>query len=291
MAGKVVLVTGATGGLGRETARALAAMGARLVLACRDTAGAEATRAGIAAEAGSPVPELVRLDLASFDSVRVCAREVLTRFDRLDVLVNCAGTFSMQRRETADGLELTMGTNYFGPVLLTALLLPLLTRSPGARVVNVSSKAALYGRLDLGDLGLRRGYHGFRAYAASKLALNLFTAELAERLRGTGVAVNACHPGHVNTGIWPTRPWYMALASLVMKPFWLTPEEGARPVVRLAASPEVEGVTGRFFCGERALDAGAGPATRALREGLWAATVDLLGLAWTSCPACSGCGP
>jgi NAD(P)-dependent dehydrogenase (short-subunit alcohol dehydrogenase family) len=289
---KVVLITGATSGVGRETARSLAGMGAHLILACRDRGKAEAARdeilrqvtgANLAAESPkSPRLDLLDLDLASLASVRACAGAVLEDYSRLDVLINNAGTFSMKRRETADGLELTMAVDYFGPVLLTMLLLPLIRQTPGARIVNVSSAASAYGSLNLGDLNLRRGFNGFRAYASSKQAMNLFTLELAERLRGDGVTVNCLHPGHAATGIWPKDVWYLALANRLMRRFQVTPEEGARTSVYLAASPEAAGITGQYFVRERRADLGRNHAGAARQKELWNITMDLLGLPFGS---------
>jgi len=289
VAGKTILITGATSGVGKETARSLARMGAHLVLACRNRAKAEAARDEILQEAGGANPaaqrpqpprlDLLDLDLSSLASVRGFAETFLGRYHRLDVLINNAGAFSMKRRETEDGFELTMGVDYFGTVLLTMLLLPLLKRTPGARIVNVSSAASAYGKLNLQDLNLKRGFNGFRAYATSKQALNLFTRELAERLQGTGVTVNSLHPGHAATGIWPKDVWYIALASKFMRRFQVTAEEGAKTSVYLATSPEVEGVTGRYFVREKPAMLGPNHDGLARQKELWEITMRLLGLA------------
>jgi retinol dehydrogenase-12 len=289
MAGKTVLITGATSGVGKETARTLARMGVHLVLACRDRVKAEAVREEILREAAGaslvtrlpPPPrlDLMDLDLSSLASVRGFAEAFLGRYHRLDVLINNAGAFSMKRQETEDGFELTMGVDYFGTVLLTMSLLPLLKRTPGARIVNVSSAASAYGKLNLRDLNLKRGFNGFRAYASSKQALNLFTLELAERLRGTGVTVNSLHPGHAATGIWPKDVWYIALAGRFMTRFQVTAEEGAKTSVYLATSPEVAGVNGWYFVREKPATLGRNHEGLARRKELWEITMRLLGLA------------
>jgi NAD(P)-dependent dehydrogenase (short-subunit alcohol dehydrogenase family) len=186
--------------------------------------------------------------MASFASVRQAATRFMTDRARLDVLVNNAGIVVRERRLTADGQELTWATNVLGPFLLTRLLLPALRNAPGPRVVNVASGAHKAGRMHWDDLGLERRFRGIRAYAQSKLALVLFTRELARR--EPGVSVNAVHPGAIWTGIWRAAPgWAQWILGVVLPPA----EKGARPVVRLAAAPELDGVTGRYFTRERAV--------------------------------------
>ncbi|MEI7772895.1 MAG: SDR family NAD(P)-dependent oxidoreductase, partial [Chloroflexales bacterium] len=213
MRDRVVLLTGATSGIGRETARGLARQGAALILACRNQEKANAVCAALQRESGNPQISAMTLDLASLSSIRQFAADFLAAQPQLHVLINNAGTFCLHRQETRDGFEQTMGTNYFGPFLLTCALAPLLAATPGARIVNVRSDAYRYGRIDMADLQLTRRYDGFPAYATSKLAIQLWTQELAERLRPHGVAVNSLHPGHVATAIWqmwPRPTWYQA---------------------------------------------------------------------------------
>ncbi len=240
MAGKTVLITGASGGIGLETARALAKMGAHVVISARDAARGQAladelTRHGRKAE-------LLPIDMASLASVRQAVERFAAAHARLDVLVNNAGVVLRDRRVNADGHELTWATNFLGPFLLTRRLLPTLKGASSPRVVNVSSQAHTYGRIDWNDLELSRSYRGFKAYANSKLALVLFTRELARR--ESGVAVNALHPGAIATGIWRAAP---RLAQWVLGLVLPSAEKGARPVVRLAAARELSGVTGRYF--------------------------------------------
>jgi retinol dehydrogenase 12 len=240
ISGKTVLVTGATGGIGLETAQGLARMGAAVVIGARDPVRGQAVADQIAREGGRA--ELLEIDLASFDSIRRAAGSFHSHTS-LDVLVNNAGTAVRDRRLTADGHEIAWQTNFLGGFLLTGLLLPALKRAPGPRVVNVSSEAHRSARLDWDDLELARSrYGGFKAYANTKLAQVLFTRELARR--EPGIAVNAVHPGAIATGIWRAAPkaarWVLGL---VLPP----PEKGARPVIRLASSPDLEGVTGRYF--------------------------------------------
>jgi len=240
LTGKTVLVTGSTGGIGLETARALAAMGAEVVIGARDAVRGQAVVAELA-RAGRHA-ELLPIDLASFASVREAVERFTKTHSRLDVLVNNAGVVTRDRRLTADGHELIWATNFLGAFLLTRLLLPVLKNAPAPRVVNVSSVAHTSGRLDWDDLELAKGFRGIRAYSNSKLALVLFTRELARH--EPKIAVNALHPGAIWTGIWRAAPavarWILAI---VLPPA----ERGARPVVRLAADPDLDGVTGRYF--------------------------------------------
>jgi NAD(P)-dependent dehydrogenase (short-subunit alcohol dehydrogenase family) len=283
MQGRVVLLTGATSGIGRELAGALALQGARLVLACRKLEQAQALCAELIAMSGNQQIAVLALDLASLRSVRQCAAEFLGRYRQLDVLINNAGTFCLQRQETEDGFERTLGVNYLGPFLLTSCLAPLLKATAGARIVNVGSAAYRYGRLDLADLQMTRRYAGFPAYAASKLALQLWTQELAERLRAYRVSVNVAHPGHVATGIWQLWPqprWYQRLFIRVVTSFMISAEAGARTPLYLATAPEVAGITGGYFAQERAQTLKLAPRDRALQPELWAMSMQLTGAEW-----------
>lgn len=238
--GKIVLVTGATGGIGLETARSLAQMGARVVVGARDAARGQAVVDELLRGGGQA--ELLEMDLASFASVRRAAERFTAAHARLDVLVNNAGVAVRERRVTEDGHELTWQTNFLSHFLLTRLLLPALKAAPKPRVVNVSSEGHRQGRLDWENLELERGFRSFQAYANTKLAQILFTRELARR--EPSVAVNALHPGAIATGIWRAAP---AFARWVLGLLLPPPEKGARPVVRLASAPELDGVTGRYF--------------------------------------------
>jgi retinol dehydrogenase-12 len=245
MAGRTVLVTGATSGIGLETARQLSALGARVVLGVRDPARGADVASRIAAEGG--VAEVLRLDLASFRSVREAAAAFEASHSKLDVLVNNAGVALRKRQVSEDGHELTWQTNFLGGYLLTRLLLPPLRRGDRPRVVNVSSEGHRTGRIDWDDLELERGYGGFQAYGNTKLAQVLFTRELARR--EPGVAVNALHPGAIATRIWrevpqPLRTLILAVLSI---PDLRSRGRGAAPVTRLASDPALDGVTGRYF--------------------------------------------
>lgn len=250
---KLAVVTGATDGIGLETARDLARAGCDLVLACRNAEKADATRAAISEESPGAVVEALQLDLASFASIRSFAAGLSERHGSVDLLLNNAGVFCDARRLTADGFEMTMGVNFLGTYLLTRLLLPLLLKSAAsgepARIVNVSSAAAAYGRIRRGDGIFTRGPHGFRGYAASKLALVLFTVDLAEELAGRGVTVNAVHPGDAATNIWRGRSLLMRVVGPVMRRHLPGAAEAAKAVLRAAMAEDLRDVTGRFIDG------------------------------------------
>ena len=251
MQDKVVLITGGNTGIGKETAIALAKLGARVTITSRDPDKGQAALADIRRQAGSDAVECMRLDLASLASVRAFAAEFLASHPRLDVLVNNAGLTLSQRSETEDGLESTLGINHFGHFALTGLLVERLKHSAPARIVVLSSDAhrgALRG-LDFDDLQARRGYSGMGTYCKSKLANLLFTVELAERLQGSGVTVNAVHPGLVATEFGGADDVGGLFGLLVRAShvFSLSPAKGARTSVYVASSPAVEGVTGKYF--------------------------------------------
>jgi NAD(P)-dependent dehydrogenase (short-subunit alcohol dehydrogenase family) len=240
MAGRTVLITGATSGIGLEAARMLARMGARIVLAVRDPARGADVSLEISRRGGSA--EVLPLDLASFASTRKAAAEFSASHEKLDVLINNAGTAVARRELTPDGHERTWQTNFLSQFLLTRLLLPVLRRAPKPRIVNVGSDAHRTGRLDWDDLELAKRYGGYRAYANTKVALALFTRELARR--EPGIAVNVVHPGAVATNIWRPLP---APARWLIGAILRSSASGAAPVVRLAADPAFENTTGCYF--------------------------------------------
>jgi NAD(P)-dependent dehydrogenase (short-subunit alcohol dehydrogenase family) len=264
---RVCLVTGANSGIGRETALALARLGADVVMACRDRARGEAARDLIAKEAGR-APELLIVDLSSQRSIRDFAGEFQRRRSALHVLVNNAGIWSERRRESADGIELVWATNQLGYFLLSELLLDLLKRSAPARIVNVASRLAR--NLDLDDVEWkRRRYDGVQAYAQTKQANRMWTWALARRLEGSGVTANALHPGGVNTALFSKGGgWRSLLAWAFMTVKGKTAAEGADTVVWLAASPEVAGLSGKYWVDRR--EATCRYRDRGREEELWA---------------------
>ena len=235
MQGKVVVVTGSNVGIGLETAVGVAALGATTVLACRNRAKAEAAAREVTRRTWNDDVHVVSLDLADLASVRKAAEEVLSRWDRLDVLVNNAGGTWSQRQLTAQGIEYTFGVNHLGPFYLTNLLLDRLRAGAPSRVINVTSvghHAALHGmRFD--DLQSEKGYEAMEAYCRSKLANVLFTRQLAKRLAGTGVTANAVHPGWCAAGsAWTgTCTGFMGFGMRLVRPFEISPRRGARTSV------------------------------------------------------------
>jgi retinol dehydrogenase-14 len=241
MSGKVVMVTGANSGMGKEISLGLARLGAALVMVCRDSARGETARAEVQQQTGNRDVELLIADLSSQQSIRHLVAEFESRHDRLHVLINNAGASLPRRVETVDGLETVFATNHLGPFLLTNLLLPILTSSAPARIVTVSSGAQAMAKLDFDDLQGVRSYNEIRAYNQSKLANIVFTYELASRIAGTGVTANAVEPGFVKTNLKVPFP-YSIFSFMRGKAV-----DGAKPTLFLASSAEVEGISGKFF--------------------------------------------
>jgi retinol dehydrogenase-14 len=280
MAGKTVLITGGTGGIGKAAAIGLAAMGARVGITGRDRARAEAAAAAIARASGNPAVDVFVADLSSQVEVRRLADEVLAAYPRLDVLLNNVGGFWSHRHATADGLERTFALNHLAPFLLTSLLLERLTASAPARIVTVSSAAQSMGKIAFDDLMGDRTYSGQDAYNQSKLANVMFTYELSRRLAGTGVTATAVHPGMTSTAFGAedmARGWGPLIA--IMRIFMQSPERGAETSVYLASSREAEGVTGSFFAKRKARKSHASSYDRATTARLWRVSAELVGLA------------
>jgi NAD(P)-dependent dehydrogenase (short-subunit alcohol dehydrogenase family) len=248
---RTVIVTGATAGIGKAAAHALARLRARVVLACRNREKGEAARREIAAAAGNPEVEVLLVDLSSQGSIRQAAAEFARAHSALHVLVNNAGVWLDQRSVTADDIETTWATNVLGYHLLTLCLLPLLEASAPARIVNVASEFA--SDLDLEDVELeRRPYRGRLAYAQSKQADRMWTWALARRLEGKRVTANALHPGFVSSELFAKTGGVKGVAaSLLAKLQGLPPREGADTAVWLAASRDLEGTNGRFWVKRR----------------------------------------
>ena len=248
--GKVCVVTGATSGIGRETAVQLAARGANVLLVGRDTARGEAALAAVRAQ-GAGEAAFLPADLSSQENVRRLADEIRARCPRLDVLVNNAGGANAKRQLTVDGIEKTFAINHLAPFLLTNLLHDLLVTSK-ARVVTVSSDAhRTVKTLDFDNLQGEKRYTPILAYSISKLANVLFTYELARRFEGTGATATCLHPGVVRTGIWQGASGVWGLIVTLAKPFMISSETSARSVVRLAADPALAATSGRYFNREK----------------------------------------
>jgi retinol dehydrogenase 14 len=251
MAGRTVLVTGGTGGIGKATALGLAAMGARVAITGRDRRRTDEAAGEIRAAGDGQVDAFVA-DLSVRAGVHELAEEVLQHLPRVDVLVNNVGGYWNTRHVTADGLERTFALNHLAPFLLTRLLLDRLQQSAPARVVTVSSNAQSLGRIDFDDLQGERSYSGARAYNQSKLANVLFTYELARRLKGTRVTANALHPGVVSTSFGAEDPGAaQRLFVPFLRPFMRSPAQGAATSIHLASAADLEMVSGRFFANSR----------------------------------------
>jgi len=235
------MVTGANGGMGKEIARELAKMGATVVMVSRDLGRGEAARAEVQAQSGNDAVELLLADLSSLQSIRHLVQEFMARHTRLHVLVNNVGVTLPRRSVTVDGLETVFATNHLAPFLLTNLLLPVLKASAPARVVTVSSAAHSMGKINFEDLQSEQRYREIRVYNQSKLASMLFSYELARRLAGTGVTANVLEPGFVKTNMAVPFPFSLFSAMRV------SAEQGAQPAIYLASSPDVEGVSGKYF--------------------------------------------
>ena len=281
MGGKVALVTGGTSGIGKATAMALAAMGADVVVVGRDRERGERAAEEIRAQTGGRV-DLALADLSSQAEVRNLAEEFRRRYDRLDVLVNNAGLVQSTRTETVDGLESTFAINHLAPFLLTNLLLDMLKERAPSRVVTVSSEAERWGNIDFDDLQSKKSYRGFPVYGMTKLANIMFTYELAERLEGTGVTATCMHPGAVNTRFGTNNLGPMTILFRLFKPFMRTPDQGADTVIWLASSPEVEGLSGRYYADRKPLEPKKIANDPAARRRLWEESERLTGLGVTA---------
>jgi len=278
MACRTVLVTGATGGIGKATAIGLAALGAHVGITGRDRGRTEGAAREIRAAGGGQV-EMFVADLSSQSQVRRLAGEVLRNLPRVDVLVNNVGGYWNTRHVTADGLERTFALNHLAPFLLTNLLLDRLRRSAPARVVTVSSGAQAMGRIDFDDLQGARFYSGARAYNQSKLANVMFTYELARRLQGSAVTATALHPGVVSTSFGAEDPGgVQRLIVPLMRPFMKSPARGAVTSIHLASAPDLEEVTGRFFANSKPRRSSKRSYDEAAAARLWQVSAELAGL-------------
>jgi len=278
MKGKHVLISGGTSGIGRATALALAHQGAVVTIIGRNEHKSRETVDAIRAQTGNPQVAYLLADLSSTAQTLAAAQEFRRQHDRLDVLINNAGAIFFARGESADGIENTFALNHLvGYFLLTQQLLDLLRQSAPARIINVSSGAHEAAKMAWDDLELRSGYSGFRAYAQSKLANVLFTYELARRLHGTDVTVNALHPGVIATNFGATNNnRFFQLGQKLFKPFLTSVDKGAATSVFLASAAEVEGVTSKYFQDKRARSSAPASDDEASQRRLWQMSEDLL---------------
>ena len=270
MEGKTCLITGGSDGIGYAAARELARMGARVVIVGRNAAKTDEAVQRIIAETGNPAVDRLLADLSSQREVRRLAAEALQRLPRLDVLLNNAGAIFLSNQRSVDGLEMTFALNHIGYFLLTTLLLDRLRQSAPSRIINVSSSShGSPGRFRLEDLPKPGGNRGYRAYGRSKLCNILFTYELARRLEGENITVNALHPGLVQTNIARNNGLLGRVVNFFIGARGMDADKGAETLVYLASSPQVEGVTGRFFVDCRAVPSSALSYDTELAARLW----------------------
>lgn len=270
MSRKIALVTGANSGMGLAAATELARRGYRVVMACRSMERGESARREALRQSGAANIELMLCDLGSLRGIRQFAEQFLAKHGVLDVLINNAGVITIKRHTTSDHFEAMMGVNHLGHFLLTSLLLPAIQRSPQGRIVVVSSGAHKAGRIHFEDPHLTRGFNAVKGYAQSKLANVLFVRELAERLKGGTVTVNAVHPGAVATDFGvDRRTGFGRSVYKLLRPFFRTPAEGAATAVYLATADEVAGVTGQYFYDSKPAPVSALAQDRVSAQRLW----------------------
>ncbi|MBL8164531.1 MAG: SDR family oxidoreductase [Anaerolineae bacterium] len=279
MQGKVCLITGGTNGIGRSTAQELARLGATVVIVGRDVQKTDRVVEEIRTASGNNRVDSLLADLSSQQEVRRLAHEFKSRYSHLHVLLNNAGAVFMQRQLSVDGLEMTFALNHLAYFLLTNLLLDTIKASAPARIINVSSDAHSGGKMEFDNLQGERNY-GVSAYGNSKLANILFTIELAHRLEGTGVTVNALHPGFVNTGFGKNNPGFLMKVIRAVTPlFARSPEKGAETSIYLASSPEVEKLTGKYLHNSKVIPTAPQATDMAVAKKLWDVSAEMVHLA------------
>ncbi|KAM3870620.1 retinol dehydrogenase 13-like [Diretmus argenteus] len=281
--GKTVLITGANTGIGKETAVDLAGRGARVILACRDMDRANNAAEDIRKRSGNGNVIVKKLDLASLQSVRQLAKDILESEERLDVLINNAGVMRCPKWQTEDGFEMQFGVNHLGHFLLTDCLLDLLKKSAPSRIVNVSSLAHERGHIDFDDIHQNKDYQPGKSYAQSKLANVLFTRELATRLQGTGVTTYSLHPGVIRTELgryfWPTMPLWRRVVFTPLMLLIKSPKEGAQTSIHCAVEESLQNESGLYYsdCAPKTA-APAGRDDEAAKR-LWDLSASMVGLA------------
>jgi NAD(P)-dependent dehydrogenase (short-subunit alcohol dehydrogenase family) len=242
---KIVLITGATSGIGKETARGLAKLGATIVFTTRDTLKGEKTKKKLISSTHNKKIDILHCDLASFKSIRDCCKEFKSKYDYLHVLINNAAILDYKRRVSKDGIENIFATNYLGPFLMTNLLLNILKKSNPSRIINVTS-GMHRGKINFNDIEFKQNFSGIEAYNQSKLGVILFTRLLAKKLEGTGVTVNCVNPGMTKTKILRDADFF---SRMILRFKGKNPSIGAETSIYLASSPDVENITGEYFVG------------------------------------------
>jgi NAD(P)-dependent dehydrogenase (short-subunit alcohol dehydrogenase family) len=280
LGGKTILITGATNGIGKAAALDLAKKGAAVVIVGRNPTKTKETVQEIGGQSSNSAVDGLVADLSSLAAIRRLADEFRNKYPRLHVLINNAGGIFANRQLTVDGYERTFAFNHLAYFLLTNLLLDMLKTSAPARIINVSSRSHQGAALNFDDLQNEQQYGigGAHAYGQSKLANLLFTYELARRLAGTGVTVNAVHPGTVATGFGENNSGAMGLAMRIFHRFALTPQQGADTIIYLASSPEVEGVTGKYWVNRKPVPSSSNSYDETAQKHLWAISTQMTGL-------------
>ncbi len=276
--GKTALVTGATSGIGLVTARELARLGAQVTIVSRNAGKCASVAEAIRTETGNPV-EFIQADLSSLAGIKQAASDFKQRHTRLEILVNNAGALFVRRAITVDGYEMTFALNHLSYFMLTNLLLDILKASAPARIVNVSSHAHVGASIDFDDLQGEKHFNGMKSYGQSKLANVCFTYELAHRLEGTGVTANALHPGFIASGFARNNGLLYNFGMSVIGLFIRQPQQGAQTSIYLASSPEVEGVTGKYFVDCKEVRSNPLSYDKTLSEKLWQISSELTGMA------------
>ncbi len=265
MKNKIVLITGATSGIGKEIAIGLANLGATIVFTTRDNSKGEKTRNELIAAINNENIDMVKCDLASFESIRNCCKEFKSKYDSLHVLINNAGVWDFKRRESKDEIENIFATNYLAPFLMTNLLLDVLKKSNPSHIINVTS-GMHYGTINFDDIEFKQKFSGAKAYRQSKLGLILFTRLLAKKLEGTGVTVNAVYPGMNKTDLGRDASGF---SRMIFKMMGKDPKIGAETSIYLASSPEVENITGEYFAKKKIKRSSTESYDKDLAEKLW----------------------
>jgi len=278
MAHRICMVTGASSGIGKETAKKLAGLGATVVLVCRNQKRGERAMTETKSVSSGGSVEILLADFASLDSVRAVSKEFLEKHEALHVLINNAGGVRLTRSETVDGFEMTFQIDYLSHFLLTNLMLGLLKQSAPSRVINVSSASHYSGHVNVDDLQMKKGYGVMKAYSQAKLAQVLFTYELSRRLEGSGVTVNCLHPGAVATNIWKSPMGPFSFLGNVARLFLISPQEAAEALVYLASSQEVAGVSGKYYDRKREKNSSDESFDQVLASKLWAESEKMTGL-------------
>ncbi|MDJ0754220.1 MAG: SDR family oxidoreductase [Ardenticatenaceae bacterium] len=277
---KVSLITGANSGIGKETARALASEGHRILMVCRSAERGRAAQKELKDSTGNQHIDLFLADLSKQEDIRRVAQEILATTDQLDILVNNAGAVFTKRELSEDGLEMTFAVNHIGYFLLTMQLMPLIKATPHARVISVSSGAHTGGTINLNDLNLQNDYGTMKAYSQSKLANILFANELAARFQAKGIKAtsNSLHPGFVASNFGRNSGLFFKFIFALLRPLAKSEKKGAETSIFLALSPEVEGVSGQYFDNSKPVSTSATAQDQELGRQLWEKSAELCGV-------------